>query len=92
MDFHVFPWIHLRFYMYLIDFDGSCQAGSYLRVKKLVIDFCFVLPGGDGCLVEGCVSILGISLDVSSSLAWEGSSGTSFSSQVLYSLFVTKWK
>ncbi len=29
------------------------DARNYLRVKKLVMDFCLVLPGGDGCLAAG---------------------------------------
>lgn len=54
------------------------------------MDFCLVFPGGDGCLVEACVSVLGISLDFSFSLTSGVGSGISFSSQVSYSRFVTK--
>jgi hypothetical protein len=78
--------------MYLIDLEKNAARRNlkkkiYLRVKKLVMDFCFVLPGGEGCLTDGLVSILGTSSVFSFEI---GVPFTSFSSQVSYSLVVTR--
>ena len=52
------------------------------------MDFCLVLPGGEGCLTVGLISVLGTSSAFS--FGTEGSSFASLSSQVSYSLVVTR--